>query len=338
MKEKILIDTLTEQVLADDDLSRAQAEALAAVGGEHLALLMDGARRIREHYFGRRVSCCSIVAAKVGACPEDCAFCSQSAHYATHVAESKQLDHQAVWSAAENAAANGAICFGIVNSGYGPDDGDIDHWGPLIRRMRAARRMRVCACLGTVSPEQVRRLAAWGVQRYNLNLQTSRRFFPRIVTTHTYEDRLLSLRHLKAAGISLCSGGLFGMGETWADRLDLAFELRELGVDVIPINLLIPIAGTPLSSLGKLAAAEGLKIIALFRFLFPRQDIKVAGGRELCLGDRQDDIFAAGASSFLIGNYLTTRGRDPHDDRRTVRSLGLSLETWPEGGPAISRL
>ncbi len=328
MDEKWLIETLTKQVLAGNDLSRDQAEKLAAVGEASLALLMDGARRIREQYFGRQVSCCSIVAAKVGACPEDCAFCSQSAHYATHVTETTQIDHEAVYSASENAAAHGAACFGIVNSGYGPTDEEIDYWGPLIRRIRNSGRLEVCACLGTVSLVQARRLAAWGVQRYNLNLQTSRHFFPQIITTHTYDDRLQSLHHLKTAGISLCSGGLFGMGEGWSDRLDLAFELRELGVDVIPINLLIPIAGTPLGSLRPLGVADGLKIIALFRFICPKQDIKVAGGREVCLGDRQNEIFAAGASSFLIGNYLTTCGRDPQEDHQMVQSLGFSLGTY----------
>lgn len=330
MDETVFIEALTKQVLANGEISRDQAESLVLVGESNLPLLLDGARRIREHYLGNRASCCSIVAAKVGSCSEDCAFCSQSSHYNTHVAESRQLDHEAVYSAADNAAANGAACFGIVNSGYGPENEEIAYWGPLIRRVRQSGRLRVCASLGVVSEEQARRLAAWGVQRYNLNLQTSRRFFGNIITTHTYDDRLASLRHLKAAGISLCSGGLFGMGETWSDRLNLAFELRSLGVDVIPINLLIPIAGTPLGDQRQLDVNDGFKIIALFRFLFPRKDVKVAGGRELCLGDRQNDIFAAGASSFLIGNYLTTCGRDPQEDLHMVRSQDLVMDTYSE--------
>ncbi|NLX13441.1 MAG: biotin synthase BioB [Phycisphaerales bacterium] len=330
MDETVFIEALTKQVLANGEISRDQAESLVLVGESNLPLLLDGARRIREHYLGNRASCCSIVAAKVGSCSEDCAFCSQSSHYNTHVAESRKLDHEAVYSAADNAAANGAACFGIVNSGYGPENEEIAYWGPLIRRVRQAGRLRVCASLGVVSEEQARRLAAWGVQRYNLNLQTSRRFFGNIITTHTYDDRLASLRHLKAAGISLCSGGLFGMGETWSDRLNLAFELRSLGVDVIPINLLIPIAGTPLGDQRQLDVNDGFKIIALFRFLFPRKDVKVAGGRELCLGDRQNDIFAAGASSFLIGNYLTTCGRDPQEDLHMVRSQDLVMDTYSE--------
>jgi len=318
------------QVLADTPLSRPQAERLVGTGPEHLHELFRAASKIRQHFLGRRVRCCSIAAAKVGRCPEDCAFCSQSAHYKTHVRGLSVLDPDEVFQAAMNAASNGAEAFGVVTSGYGPTDGEIEHWGPTIGRIRATGRIGLCASMGVVTERQARRLAELGVQRYNLNLQTSRRHFPNIVKTHTYDQRRQSLRHLQAAGITLFSGALFGMGETWADRLDLAFELRGLGVEVVPINLLVPIPGTPLAGNEPLTAAECLKIIAIYRFLLPRRQIKIAGGRELNLRELQSWIFYAGADSFLIGNYLTTCGRPPQDDAQMLRDLGLELELFPQ--------
>jgi biotin synthase len=284
--------------------------------------------RIRTHFRGDEVRCCSIVAAKVGRCSEDCAFCSQSGHFKTHVQGQSVVEPDAVLKAAEEAAANGADSFGIVNSGYGPSDDDIEHWGAVVGRIREGGKIRACASLGIVSREQAERLADLGLQRYNLNLQTSRRHFPKIVRTHSYDDRRRSLDHLRAAGVSVCSGGLFGMGETWGDRLDLAFDLREIDPDVVPLNFLIAIDGTPLADRKPMDPMECLDIVAIYRFLLPRQEIKIAGGREVNLGDHQDLIFAAGADSFLIGNYLTTCGRPAEKDHRMVREVGLKLTSY----------
>lgn len=331
----MIADTIAahaDRVIAGTPLDRPAADWLAALGLEHYHDLFRAATRIREHFHGHRVRCCSIVAAKVGRCSEDCAFCSQSAHYDTPVKGLTVVLPDRVVQAAEEAAANGADSFGIVNSGYAPTDQEIEEWGGVIQRIRGAGRLRACASLGVLAPAQAERLAELGTQRYNHNLQTSRRFFPRIIKTHTYDERLATLHHLQRAGISVCSGALFGMGETWADRLDLAFELRALDPDVVPLNFLIPIAGTPLANVPPLPALECLKIIAIYRLLLPRQDLKIAGGREVQLRDLQSWIFYAGASSFLIGNYLTTCGRDAQADRRMVRDLGLELEGY--AGPA----
>jgi biotin synthase len=238
-----------------------------------------------------------------------------------------------VFQAAEDAAANGADSFGIVNSGYAPKDSEIEEWGATIQKIRASGKLRACASLGVLNEKQAQRMAELGVERSNHNLQTSRRFFPNIIKTHTYDERLETLHHLKRAGISVCSGALFGMGETWADRLDLAFDLRAVDPDVVPLNFLVPIDGTPLQDVPPIPALECLKIIAIYRFLLPRQDIKIAGGREVHLRDLQSWIFYAGANSFLIGNYLTTCGRGPEADRQMVRDLGLELEGYTGAEP-----
>ncbi len=319
------IHACAERILRGRPLHRREAESLAELPADLLPDLFAAASRIREHHRGRVVRCCSIVAAKIGACGEDCAFCSQSGHYRTPVCQPAELPPEQVLQAAQAAAANGAEAFGVVNSGYAPDDGDIDRWGAVIRAIRDRGTMRACASLGCLDADQARRLADWGTACYNHNLQTSRRFFPRIVTTHSYDDRLATLRHVRQAGMMVCSGALFGMGETWADRFDLLFELRDLAPDIVPLNFLIPIAGTPLEHRPRLPAMECLRIIALARLILPDREIKVAGGREACLGDLQSWIFLAGADSFLIGNYLTTLGRSPEEDRRMVQQLGLTL-------------
>ncbi len=331
------IMTLADQVVGGTPLARDQAQWLVTHADRaHLHDLFRGATRIREHFLGRRVRCCSIVASKVGRCSENCAFCSQSAHYDTHVQGLTVLSPEQVLEAAREAAENGADSFGIVNSGLGPTDREVEQWGEVAAQIRRTTSVRACASLGVLSEGQAQRLVELGLQRYNHNLQTSRRHFPRIITTHDYDDRLATLRHVKAAGMSLCSGALFGMGEDWADRLDLAFELREVDPDVVPLNFLIPIDGTPLAGSEPLEAMECLKIIAIYRFLLPDKEIKIAGGRETHLRDLQSWIFQAGADSFLIGNYLTTCGRAGDADRQMVRDLGLELVEYqpPADEPA----
>lgn len=325
---------LAAQVLDGKPLAREQACRIASLSASMLPELFAAASRIREHHFGNKVRCCSIVSAKTGACCEDCAFCSQSARYDTHVQSLTVLQADPIFQAAMQAADNGASSFGIVTSGYAPTDDEIERWAGTLERIRESRRLGVCASLGVLTDDQAQRLAEMGVQRYNHNLQTSRRHFPNIISTHSYDERLNTLHALKRAGIGVCSGALFGMGETWDDRIDLAIQLRDVGADVVPLNFLIPIDGTPLQGMTPLPAMECLHIIALYRFCLPKAEIKIAGGRELNLRDLQSWIFLAGANSFLIGNYLTTCGRDPEVDRRMVRDLGLELE---EHGPAANR-
>lgn len=318
------------QVLAGRPLDRHQARELTQLDGDALYDLFYWANRIRIAFVGRSVKFCSIVTGKVGACSEDCGYCAQSKHYHTHVTPGKMTVLQMQEAAAE-ATTNGASSFGVVNSGRGPTDAELDWMAPFFQQTAEQGRIRPCATLGELTEAQAHRLRDMGVERINHNLETSRRFFPNVVTTHDYDDRRRTIEVAKQAGLSICSGGIFGLGETWEDRLDVAFELRELGADVVPINFLYAIEGTPMhQTAALLSPTEALQIIAVYRFVLPDREIKAAGGREKILRDMQSWIFFAGASSFLIGNYLTTFGRSPRDDHQMLRDLNLSYATYDE--------
>ncbi len=324
------VASIAQEVLSGRPIARDDAEFLTRLQGDDLYDLFYWANKIRIRFVGRQVKFCSIVTGKVGACSEDCGYCAQSKHYKTHVVPDKMSVEQ-MQAAAEEALKNGASSFGIVNSGRGPTDRELDWLEPFFKQTAEKGAIRPCATLGELSPEQARRLKSMGVQRINHNLETSERFFPNVISTHTYADRKRTIQTAKAAGLSICSGGIFGMGETWQDRLDVAFELRELGVDVVPINFLNAIQGTPLyEKTTPLEPMEALQIIAVFRFVLPDRELKIAGGREKILRDLQSWIFFAGGSSFLIGNYLTTFGRSPKDDHQMLKDLGLSYTTFDE--------
>ena len=341
-----LVESLAQKALAGGILSRDDARALIGVSGDDVYDLFYWANKIRIHFKGRDVRFCAIVAAKVGGCSEDCKFCAQSSHYQTAVQGQAKLTDQQVLDSATHAAAVGADSFGIVNSGRGPTRGELENWlAPLLQKIAVSGKTRACATLGALTPETARYLYDNGVRRVNHNLETSRNFYPTIVSTHPYEERLNTLKFAKSAGLSLCSGGIFGMGETWEDRLDMVFTLRDIGVDVMPLNFLNAIAGTPLEELPKLPPMECLKIISLCRFIYPGVELKVAGGREVCLRDLQSWIFFAGADSTMIGNYLTTYGRSPAADHQMVRDLDLNWRGYANGpvepsspNPTLSRV
>jgi len=324
------IGELGQQVLAGQPLSHHQACELINVRGDDLYDLFYWANKIRIRFTGRTVKFCSIVTGKTGACSEDCHYCSQSKHYQTHVTPDKMTVSE-MGQAAEEAMRNGASSFGIVNSGRGPTDRELDWLQPFFEKTAKEGRIRPCATLGELSPDQAKRLKAMGVERINHNLETSSRHFGKICTTHTYQDRVRTIEIAREAGLSICSGGIFGLGEDWQDRIDMAFALRDLGVDVVPLNFLYAIAGTPLhGKADELEPMTCLKIIALYRFILPDREIKIGGGREKVLRDMQSWIFFAGASSFLIGNYLTTFGRSPKDDHQMLSDLGLGYATFDE--------
>lgn len=330
---ELLADRITElgrNVLAGHTLSRDEAHELAAVQGDNLYDLFYWSNRIRLKYVGSSVKFCSIVAGKLGACSEDCHYCSQSKLYKTHVKPAK-LGVDQMHRAADQAMADGASSFGIVNSGRGPTDSELDWLEPFFRATSQQGKIRPCATLGELTREQAERLKKMGVMRVNHNLETSRRFFPSICSTHGYDDRVQTIRIAKEAGLSICSGGIFGLGESWDDRIDMAFELGTLGADVVPINFLHAIQGTPLYGKKEdLQPLEALKIIAIYRFLLPDRELKIAGGRETILRDLQSWIFFAGGSSFLIGNYLTTFGRSPERDHQMLSDLGVAYVTFNE--------
>jgi biotin synthase len=306
----------------------SKAEAMSLFGIEALAdiyELFSWANRIRERFRGRQVHLCSIVNIKAGACPEDCAFCAQSAHFETSSPRYGLIDRKGVLRAVEEAQENHVNALGIVAAWRGLKEGPaLDEVCACLESMREDGRARPDASLGIIEDGPVaKRLRASGLECYNHNLETSRRFFSQVCSTHSYDDRLNTIRHLKTAGIKVCSGGIFGMGETMEDRCELAFALRELAVDYVPINILNPIPGTPFEKVPPVEPLEALKCIACFRFILPRQEILLAGGRAVNLRDLQSLSFAAGASGMMVGNYLTTVNQPVERDLQMLKDLGL---------------
>ena len=315
------IQSMEAAVLAGRALDARDAAQLVAQSESDPYDLLHSANRVRQHFRGNEVRLCSIINARSGACSEDCTFCAQSARHKTGVAVYPLAGTEKIVAAGKACAEAGAFCFGIVTSGRGPGvERDLESIRGAIAQLKGVES---CASLGTLTPQMAAALKAAGLRRYNHNLETARSFFPSICTTHTYDDRVATVRVAKAAGLQACCGGIFGLGEGWQHRIEMALDLRELDADTIPINFLNPIPGTKLESRLPLPPMEALRIIALYRFLLPEKDIKTSGGRERCLGDLQSWMFYAGANGTLIGNYLTTVGRPAEQDLQMIRALGL---------------
>lgn len=316
---------LAQFVLEGGVLDSSGAELLLHRSGADLFDILYWANKIRQKHFGDTVRICSIVPGRLGGCSEDCAFCAQSARYQTAVPrQPKVLSDEEIMEAARQAKASGVTHFGIVYSGRSVSESELGRLEKLVGKIRSEVGIGVCAGLGIISENQARRLAAAGVERYNHNLETSRRHFSEIVTTHGYSLRLDTIRAAMNSGMGVCAGGIFGIGETEDDRVSMAMELRKLCVDTVPMNFLHPIAGTPLGETKTLQPLEILRIIALYRFMLPEVNLKVAGGRVLNLRDMQSWMFYAGATSILSGNYLTTAGRAVVEDVQMIRDCGLT--------------
>jgi biotin synthase len=298
------------------------ALALYALPLYELLARADAARR---EGIGEAFSLCTIINARSGHCSEDCKFCAQSAHYATAVPTYPLVPLPELLEGARRAQAIGSGHFGIVTSGCTLTDAEVDEVVAAVAAIRQAVGINVCASLGCLTYAQLVSLRDAGLVRYHHNLETSRRFFPQIVTTHSYEARVETIQAAHAAGLSVCSGGIIGLGETREDRIEMALALRDLNVDSVPINVLVPIAGTPLAGLDPLSPVEVLKTVAIYRLLLPEKTIKLAAGRESVLKDFQGMAFLAGANSMIIGGYLTQRGRAVEDDQRLVAEV---VETW----------
>lgn len=290
--------------------------------------LLGEAGRVRETHFGRRVSFCVIINAKSGLCTEDCAFCSQAAGAKAEIAKYPLLDKEKLVEAAEAAYFQGAARFSLVTSGRGVTSRK--EKGAILAAAAAIRErvpVKVCASLGIVERPFLEDLKAAGVYRFHHNLETAASHFPQICSTHSYEERVATIRAAKQAGLQVCVGGIFGMGETVAQRFEMAQAIRELDADAIPLNFLHPLPGTRLATRPLLEPLEALKIIAAFRLTFPDKTIIICGGRTPTLRSLAPLMFAAGANALMTGDYLTTKGRLPDDDRRMLADLGLELET-----------
>lgn len=286
--------------------------------------LWDGADRIRQHFHGSRFALCSIINARSGRCSEDCRFCAQSACHQSGIDEYEIIDLAKALEIAEDNDRNEVHRISLVTSGRSASDATLDRLERIYAAISRATMMKLCGSLGLLTREKVARLKEMGVVRYHCNLETSRDFFPTVCTTHSWEDKIQTLTLAREAGMSVCSGGIIGMGETMADRIDLAFELRELQVNSIPINILTPIPGTPLADLQPLGIEEVLTTIALFRFINPQAVIRIAGGRQQ-LGEDQYRCFMAGANGAMVGNYLTTTGSSIEEDLRNFTVMGFSF-------------
>jgi len=318
------IDLALDAVLSKGTLDYDTVSALSHAKGADLWDLFAAAGRVRERFRGTLIDICSIVNAKSGACSEDCAYCAQSVHHATGAQVYPLIPVDRMAEAAASAKKNGAKRFCIVTSGRGIESrDDLENIAEGVRRVRETG-LAPCATLGTLTNDQLAYLKDAGLQRYHHNIETSREHFARICTTHSFDERLEVLRSVRSLGLSACSGGILGMGESMDDRIRMAFTLRELDVDSIPINFLMPIMGTPLEGIEPIAPLEALHAIALFRLVLPDKEIRVCAGRGTALGQLHPLIFAAGADGFMIGNYLTTSGLDPLDDLRLLQDLGLS--------------
>jgi biotin synthase len=328
------IGRLGERILNSGQISRNEARSLFNL--ENSADIFDllfWANRIREKFKGNKIHLCSIVNAKAGACSENCSFCAQSSYYQTGSPKYGFVDPEPVLEAAEEANQNGVTAVGLVAAWKGLNEGPmLDEVCERVRELKASGKTRPDVSLGIIKSQRVAdRLKEAGVECYGHNLESSRRFFPQTCTTHTYDDRLETIGHLKKAGIKVCSGGIIGMGETREDRCDLAFSLKEIGAKVVPINILNPIKGTPFEKNEPLSVMEILKTIACFRFILPRQEIMIAGGRTVNLRDAQSMIFMAGASALMVGNYLTTLNQPVEKDLQMLKDLGLD-PSWDKHG------
>ncbi len=318
-----MIKTMTEKVLAGGMITREEALFLAAVDAGETAALFEGANRIRAAFRGNRVDLCSIINAKSGACPENCAYCAQSAAARTDIKTYPLLGTSEVLKSAVETKATGAKRFCIVTSGRKPGSRELQAIARSIESVRKAGLLP-CATLGLLSLGELKSLKDAGLNRYHHNLETSKRFFPEVCQTHTFEEKLATIEAAKEAGLELCSGGIFGLGEEWEDRVDMALQVRQSGADSVPLNFLIPVPGTALGGREVLPALEALKIISLYRFLLPQKEVRVCGGRGQCLGEFGPMVFKAGADGLLIGNYLTKKGCSPEDDLRMIKEQGLT--------------
>jgi biotin synthase len=323
-----------QRVLNGGQISRDEALWLFNLeNSADIVDLLSWANRIREKFKGNKIHLCSIVNAKAGACPENCSFCAQSSFYQTGSPRHGFVDSGSVQEAADEADRNSVTAVGLVAAWKGLNEGPmLDEVCDRVRELKAGGKTRPDVSLGIIESQRVAdRLKEAGVECYGHNLETSRRFFPRTCTTHTYDDRLETIGHLKKAGIKICSGGIIGMGETREDRCDLAFSLKEIGANVVPINILNPVKGTPFEKNEPLSVMEILKTIACFRFILPRQEIMIAGGRTVNLRDAQSMIFMAGASALMVGNYLTTLNQPVEKDLQMLKDLGLD-PSWNKHG------
>ncbi|HSY83284.1 MAG TPA: biotin synthase BioB [Gemmatimonadaceae bacterium] len=324
-------ETLASHALAGTRLSRDESRQVLSSPDEDLLHVLAAAYRVRRHHWGNRVRLHFLLNAQSGLCPEDCHYCTQSSVSTSEIEKYPMLARDKILAAAGRAAALRAGTFCLVISGRSPGERVFGKVLDAVRDIRSQYDLKVCACLGLLSTEQTLRLKDAGVETVNHNLNTSANFHGEVCTTHTFDDRVATVEHVKAAGIKTCSGGIIGMGESDDDVIDLAMSLRELDVRSVPVNFLLPLEGTPFEERRLLDPRRCLRVLALYRFLLPSQEIRIAGGREAHLRSLQP-LGLYPANSIFIGDYLTSRGQPASADYAMIRDAGFVLET-PDGEP-----
>ncbi|WP_416235587.1 biotin synthase BioB [Paenibacillus sp. SGZ-1009] len=302
-----------------------QALSVLQADDDELLPLLQAVFRVRRHFYGKRVKLNMIINAKSGLCPEDCGYCSQSIVSTAPVQKYSLLDKDTLLAGAREAMKRQAGTYCIVASGRRPSGRELEQVVAAVQEIRATMPLKICACLGLLNEQQARQLADAGVHRYNHNLNTNRDHYEQITTTHTYEQREETVEYVKQSGMSPCSGLIAGMGETDEQLVQLAFALRELDADSLPVNFLNPIPGTPLAKQTRTPALRGLRILALLRLICPSKEIRVAGGRELNLRTLQPLALYA-ANSIFVGDYLTTPGQEATLDYAMIEDLGFEIE------------
>ncbi len=299
------------------------ARAVAALPDEELSFLLAASDKVRRHHFGTKVKLCSIVNARSNLCGEDCAFCAQSRQADADVPTYPLLDEEVLLDRARAAREAGAGEFSIVTSGKGPTPAELDVIEKVLKEETGMQR---CVSIGVLDKPGLQRLKDAGLQIFHHNLEAAPRFYEQIVSTRSFTENIDAVRAAKDVGLEVCCGGIFGMGEDWEDRIELFRIIRDLDADRVPVNFLHPIEGTPLADRPILDAREALRIVILARLMLPTKPINVAGGREIVLGALQTMVFMAGATSVLLGDYLTTKGRSAADDMEMIRRLGLTVD------------
>ena len=315
---------LADDVLSGETISREQALAVLECPDEELLDLMSAAYRVRRQAFGNQVQLYFLMNAKSGLCPEDCSYCSQSKVSEAEIPRYNILSRDKLLDGARVAAERKARTYCIVISARGPNEREMAAVTSIVPQIKEQYNLKICACLGLLTPDQAQALKDCGVDRVNHNLNTSDSHYSEICTTHTFADRLATLHAVRDAGMEMCSGGIIGMGEKRHDVVDMAITLRDLGVQSIPVNFLNPVDGTPLAGRSDLTPRYCLKVLAMFRFVNPDRELRIAGGRELHLGSLQAlGLYAA--NSLFVGDYLTTQGQAPEADYQMIRDLGFEV-------------
>ena len=316
-----LLTDILEQIRSGDNLDFEQALKLAS--DNEPTALYEAADRLRKEMHGDHFDLCSIINARSGKCTENCKFCAQSSRYQTEIETYDIISYEEVRRQGLENEALGVVRYSLVTAGREVSEKDIESFAAMYGQLGHESDLYFCASMGFLTKDKADMLVAAGVKRYHCNLETCRSFFPQICSTHTWDDKVNTIEIARAAGMDICSGGIIGLGESFEQRLELAFELRDLDILSIPINILTPIPGTPLGGVERLSLGEVLTCIAMFRLINPQAVVRLAGGRAQ-LGDQQYRCFQAGANGAIVGNYLTTTGNSISEDLQMIESLGFS--------------